>query len=166
MPRSLVGSHDKDDGEGDANDVNALATKAAAFLAGTAAFHATAYASQLVQLRVLGISTGTRPIILPISIGMMTVAFGSFAGHVAGLGASRALLSGGSRGGGGRSNYYASSSPRRSLSERGGMALTSMREMTRPMFLGIAMGGNDNVGGLSIRDRRERKEAWMHAARM
>ena len=139
------------------------------FLAGTAAFHATSYASQLMQLKLLGVSTGTRPAVLPISLGMMTVAFGSWAGHLAGLGATRAL-SAGWMGGGGvrrRSWYHddddGAPSPR--PSELGCMALRSMREMTRPMFLGIT-GGKDAIGGLSTRERRERREAWMHAARM
>jgi hypothetical protein len=52
----------------------------------------------------------------------------------------------------------------RMLPEVGGAALRSAREMTRPMFLGIGVGGDD--AGLSARERRERKEAWMHAARM
>jgi len=170
---------DGDGGENDANDAAVARTTAAAtFVAGTAAFYATAFASQLLQHKFLGMSTGTRPGLLPSAFGMATVALGSWAGHLAGLGTAHAL--GGGRGGGRRASSSSSSNDdhdgamgammtcARRLPELGGAALISAGEMTRPMFLGIVGGedGGGNRGGLSAKERRERKEAWMHAARV
>ena len=118
---------------------------------------------------------------LPSALGAATVALGSWAGHLAGLGTAHALLGGGGGGGrGGRGRASSSSDDdgamgavmacARRLPELGSAALRSAGEMTRPMFLGIVVGGVDgnncNNGGLSARERRERKEAWMHAARV
>jgi hypothetical protein len=178
-----------DDGDGGADDdANAVLARrrttaaVATFVAGTAAFHATAFASQLSQQKFLGISTGTRPGLLPSALGMATVALGSWAGHLAGLGTAHALLGG--RGGGRRAPSFSNDHDdddddgamgammacARRLPELGSAAMRSAGEMTRPMFLGIVVGGGDgkngNNGGLSAKERRERKEAWMHAARV
>ena len=180
-----------DDGDcGADNDANAVLARrrttaaVATFVAGTAAFHATAFASQLSQQKFLGVSTGTRPGLLPSALGMATVALGSWAGHLAGLGTAHALLGGGGGGGGRGGGWRRASSScndddgamgammacARRLPELGSAAMRSAGEMTRPMFLGIVAGGGDgkngNNGGLSAKERRERKEAWMHAARV
>lgn len=47
------------------------------------------------------------------------------------------------------------------LPEIGGRAMSSVEEMTRPMMKVFVDGDN-----LSRGEKRERKEAWMHAARM
>ena len=151
-----------DDGDcGADNDANAVLARrrttaaVATFVAGTAAFHATAFASQLSQQKFLGISTGTRPGLLPSALGMATVALGSWAGHLAGLGTAHALLGGGGGGGGRGGGWRRASSScndddgamgammacARRLPELGSAAMRSAGEMTRPMFLGIVAGG-------------------------
>ena len=77
------------------NDVTTTMTAAAAassFITGTAAFYATSFISQLMQYKYLKCSTGTRPSIIPSSIGMVTVAIGSWMGHVVGMGTTQHVL--------------------------------------------------------------------------
>jgi len=59
---------------------------AAKFLTGTLAFYTTSFFSQLLQYKVFKMSTGTRPSVLPIMMGGVTVMVGSAAGHVSGVG--------------------------------------------------------------------------------
>ena len=182
MRRSSRTNNNNNDDDDDDDDLVARrrTTTTATFLAGTAAFYATSFASQFVQHKFLGISTGTRPGLIPSSLGMLTVALGSWAGHLAGLAVetaethvpkSRRRRRGGHDdidgdddvdGDGGAMGAILTGV--RMLPEVGGAALRSAQEMTRPMFRGIGVGGYD--AGLSARERRERKEAWMHAARM
>jgi hypothetical protein len=80
---------------GENNDVTSTMTAAAAassFITGTAAFYATSFISQLMQYKYLKCSTGTRPFIIPGSIGMVTVAIGSWLGHVVGIGTTQHVL--------------------------------------------------------------------------
>ena len=79
---------------GENNDVTSTMTAAAAssFITGTAAFYATSFISQLVQYKLLKCSTGTRPSLIPSSIGMVTVAIGSWMGHVVGMGTTQHVL--------------------------------------------------------------------------
>ena len=62
----------------------------ATFLSGTIAFYTTSFTSQYIQYKLLKLSTGTRPAIIPISVGMATIARGSYMGHLAGIGTTAA----------------------------------------------------------------------------
>ena len=163
------------------DDVNASrsSTISSRFLAGTLAFYTTAFSLQYVQYKLLKISTGTRPGIIPIGCGMVTVALGSWMGHLAGLGVAASSSS--------TSSSTSSSSlltssfiqgktscsqgfddgiasirnAIRQLPEIASTGYRCAREMMRPMMVGLS---NNNI--LSGKERRERKEAWMHAARM
>lgn len=126
----------------------------ATFLSGTIAFYTTSFTSQYIQYKLLKLSTGTRPAIIPISVGMATIAIGSYMGHLAGIGTTAAW-----------STIQDSWNRHRNINgiiqqfpEIGSKAMQSIDEMTRPM----KVFAND----LSRSERRERKEAWMHAARM
>lgn len=120
------------------------------FTAGTFAFYATAFSSQCVQQRFLRISTGTRPAILPITVGAVTVALGSWMGHLAGLGTSAAWET--------VQSSWKDNTLMENIPKIGGLVERSIREMTRPMF---SFAEDANRLG-----RGERKEAWMHAARI
>ena len=120
------------------------------FTAGTFAFYATAFSSQYVQQRFLRISTGTRPALLPITVGAATVALGSWMGHLAGLGTSAAWDT--------VQSSWKDNTLMENIPKIGGLVERSVREMTRPMF---SFAEDANRLG-----RGERKEAWMHAARM
>ena len=121
-------------------------------ISGTLAFYTTAFSSQLIQYKILKMSTGTRPAILPTAVGVMTVAMGSWMGHLAGLGTTAAWST--------VQDGWREKRPMQRLPEMGGKALKSVEEMTRPMK--IFVDGNS----MNARERCERKEAWMHAARM
>ncbi|KAL9190718.1 hypothetical protein ACHAXT_000424 [Thalassiosira profunda] len=127
-------------------DDNALPT----FLAGTLAFYATAFSSQLVQHRLLRVSTGTRPAIIPTAVGAATVALGSWAGHLAGIGTLACW--------GAAKDAWRESRVVQDAPKVGGIAMQSVREMTRPM--------KAFADGLSRGEKRERREAWLHAARI
>ena len=130
--------------------------RAIAFLSGTASFYATSFASQLMQQKVLGISTGTRPPAIPTAIGIATVAAGSWAGHLAGVGVASAF-------GSIRDKYLRGSLTGESildqLPQMRHAAAQSIHEMTRPLKLIMR-------DDLSRSERRERNQAWMHAARV
>ena len=126
----------------------------ATFLSGTMAFYTTALSSQYIQYKILKISTGTRPTIVPITVGFMTVALGSWMGHLAGIGTTAAWSTIQDSWDRNRMNGLVQKLPE--ISNR---ALKSVDEMTRPMKKVF-------VNDLSRGERRERKEAWMHAARM
>ena len=126
----------------------------ATFLSGTIAFYTTSFTSQYIQYKLLKLSTGTRPAIIPVSVGMATIAIGSYMGHLAGIGTTAAW-----------STIQDSWNRNRNINgiiqqfpEIGSKAMQSIDEMTRPM----KVFAND----LSRSERRERKEAWVHAARM
>ena len=59
---------------------------------GVAAFWATLAMATFGQLKVLRISTGTRPPLIPSTLGMMSVCAASLASHQAAIAANRALL--------------------------------------------------------------------------
>ena len=139
-----------------ANDIlpNNHSKTIATFLSGTIAFYTTSFTSQYIQYNLLKLSTGTRPAIIPVSVGMATIAIGSYMGHLAGIGTTAAW-----------STIQDSWNRNRNINgiiqqfpEIGSKAMQSIDEMTRPM----KVFAND----LSRSERRERKEAWMHAARM
>ncbi|KAL7524596.1 hypothetical protein ACHAXR_001788, partial [Thalassiosira sp. AJA248-18] len=125
---------------------NALPT----FISGTLAFYATAFSSQFVQHKFLKMSTGTRPAILPISVGAMTVALGSWIGHLAGLGTAAAW--------GNIQDSWNENKLLHNVPKIGRVAMRSVDEMTYPMKL--------FAEDMSKSEKRERKEAWMHAARI
>jgi hypothetical protein len=159
---------------GDDDDVTPTMTAAAAtsFITGTAAFYTTAYVSQYMQYKLLKVSTGTRPAIIPSTIGMMTVALGSYMGHVVGLGMTHHALLCAAAATTARkqqSEYYnndSSSWGLRSirenssengytngkqitniltqLSEVGNSVWKSTLELTRPLFLGLSIDNNNN----------------------
>ena len=122
----------------------------ATFISGTCAFYATAFSSQLIQHKILKMSTGTRPILFPISVGAMTVALGSWMGHLAGLGTTAAW--------GTIQQSWKGNKLIQDIPKIGHVAMKSVEEMARPMKIFA-----DDLGR---GERRERKEAWMHAARM
>eukprot|EP00581_Thalassiosira_minuscula_P009886 CAMPEP_0183708344 /NCGR_PEP_ID=MMETSP0737-20130205/4689_1 /TAXON_ID=385413 /ORGANISM="Thalassiosira miniscula, Strain CCMP1093" /LENGTH=436 /DNA_ID=CAMNT_0025936209 /DNA_START=82 /DNA_END=1392 /DNA_ORIENTATION=+ len=123
------------------------------FLSGTFAFYATSFSSQAIQHKLLKISTGTRPALLPISVGVLTVAVGSWMGHLAGLGTTAAW--------GNVQNSWKEHTLVENFPKIGKVAVRSVQEMTRPMKLMFA---ENNISGLE--ERSERREAWMHAARI
>lgn len=100
---------------------------------------------------------------------MITVAMGSWMGHVAGLGvvAYSSSLSSPSSTSKGRSSHAFDDGvvivrdAVRQLPEIAGSGYRCAKEMMRPMML--VMRDSNSLNG---RERRERKEAWMHAARM
>lgn len=132
------------------NDVSPTVGLLPTFLSGTFAFYATAFSSQYVQHRFLKMSTGTRPAILPISVGVATVALGSWMGHLAGLGTAAAW--------GTVQNSWNNNKMLDNIPKIGGTVMRSVGEMTRPMKI--------FAEGMSKSERRERKEAWMHAGRI
>ena len=125
----------------------------ATFLSGTIAFYTTALSTQCIQYKVLKVSTGTRPTIIPTTLGVLTVAIGSYMGHLAGIGTTAAYSTIQHSWNNNRLNGIIQSFP--DISNR---AIQSVDEMIRPMKIFV----ND----LSRGERRERKDAWMHAARM
>ena len=125
----------------------------ATFLSGTIAFYTTALSTQYIQYKVLKVSTGTRPAIIPTTLGVLTIALGSFMGHLAGIGTTAAYSTIQQSWNNNGLNGIIQSFPE--ISNR---AIRSVDEMIRPMKLFV----ND----LSRGERRERKDAWMHAARM
>ena len=125
----------------------------ATFLSGTIAFYTTALSTQYIQYKVLKVSTGTRPTIIPTTLGIMTIALGSYMGHLAGLGTTAAYSTIQHSWNNNRLNGIIQSFP-----EISRKAIGSVDEMIRPMKIFV----ND----LSRGERRERKDAWMHAARM
>jgi hypothetical protein len=83
----------KNNGDGDGvTTMTAAAAAATSFTTGTAAFYTTSFVSQYIQYKLLKVSTGTRPSIIPSTIGMMSVALGSWMGHVVGLGMTHHAL--------------------------------------------------------------------------
>lgn len=126
----------------------------ATFLSGTMAFYTTALSSQYIQYKILKISTGTRPTIIPVTVGIMTVALSSWMGHLAGISTTAAWSTIQDSWDRNRMNGLVQKLP-----EIRNRALKSIDEMTRPMKKFF-------VNDLSRSERRERKEAWMHAARM
>lgn len=156
------------------NDGNAptssISTTATRFFAGTMAFYTTAFSLQYVQYKLLKISTGTKPGIIPVGCGMITVALGSWMGHLAGLGVAASASSSATsplfmqR----RINFSPNGFEEvidsirnaiRQLPEITGSGFRCAREMMRPMMFRLS----DMLSG---KERKERKEAWMHAARM
>ena len=125
----------------------------ATFLSGTIAFYTTALSTQYIQYKVLKVSTGTRPAIIPTTLGIITVAIGSWMSHLAGLGTTAAYSTIQHSWNNNRLNGIIQSFP--DITNR---AVRSVDEMIRPMKIFV----ND----LSRGERRERKDAWMHAARM
>ena len=125
----------------------------ATFLSGTIAFYTTALSTQYIQYKVLKVSTGTRPTIIPTTLGLITVALGSWISHLAGLGTTAAYSTIQQSWNNNRLNGIIQSFPE--ISNR---AIRSVDEMVRPMKI--------SVNDLSRGERRERKDAWMHAARM
>ena len=125
----------------------------ATFLSGTIAFYTTALSTQYIQFKVLKISTGTRPAIIPTTLGVLTIALGSWMGHLAGLGTTAAYSTIQHSWNNNRLNGIIQSFP-----EISNKAMQSVDEMVRPMKIFV----ND----LNRGERRERKDAWMHAARM
>jgi len=125
----------------------------ATFLSGTIAFYTTALSTQYIQYKVLKVSTGTRPAIIPTTLGIMTIALGSWMGHLAGLGTTAAYSTIQQSWNNNKLNGIIQSFP-----EISNKAIQSVDEMVRPMKMFV----ND----LSRSERRERKDAWMHAARM
>ena len=125
----------------------------ATFLSGTIAFYTTALSTQYIQYKVLKVSTGTRPTIIPTTLGIITVAIGSFVGHLAGIGTTAAYSTIQQSWNNNRLNGIIQSFP-----EISNKAIQSVDEMIRPMKIFV----ND----LNRGERRERKDAWMHAARM
>ena len=163
------------------NDGNAptssISTTATRFLAGTMAFYTTAFSLQYVQYKLLKISTGTKPGIIPVGCGIITVALGSWMGHLAGLGVAASASSSATsplfmqaR----RSNFGhigfeegidSISNAIRQLPEIAGSGYRCAREMMRPMMCTLSDMNNNNHR-LSGKERKERKEVWVHAARM
>lgn len=170
----------------DTNNDNSSTDIAARFLAGTLAFYTTAFSLQYVQYKLLKISTGTQPSIIPVGFGMITVALGSWVGHLAGLGVAASYS---------KQNYSSSSSASflsssfkqgtiqfdngmesirnviRQLPVIAGTGHKCAREMMRPLMFSLSDESNhhhhnNNNNSLSGRERKERREAWMHAARM
>lgn len=151
------------------------------FLAGTFAFYTTAFSLQYLQYKLLKISTGTRPGIVPVGCGMVTVALGSWMGHLAGLGVAASPSSSTSAS---SSSLLTSSFMQgrisssqgfddgiasirnaiRLIPEVAGSGYRCAREMMRPMMIGLK--NTSSNYSLSGKERREWKEAWMHAARM
>jgi len=125
----------------------------ATFLSGTIALYTTALSTQYIQYKVLKVSTGTRPAIIPTTIGLMTIAIGSWMSHLAGLGTTSAYSTIQHSWNNNKLNGIIQSFP-----EISNKAIQSVDEMIRPMKIFV----ND----LSRGERRERKDAWMHAARM
>ena len=171
------------------NDGNAptssISTTATRFFAGTMAFYTTAFSLQYVQYKLLKISTGTKPGIIPVGCGMITVALGSWMGHLAGLGvaasasssvpatfaatATSPLFMQARRSNFGHIGFEEGidsiSNAIRQLPEIAGSGYRCAREMMRPMMCTLS-DINDNNNRLSGKERKERKEVWMHAARM
>ncbi len=163
----------------DGNAQRPYTAVAARFLAGTLAFYTTAFSMQCAQYKILGISTGTKPGIIPVGCGIITVALGSWVGHLAGLGvvasssstsnvSSASLLPSSlfvQRGIISTSGFeYGIESIRnalRQLPETAGSGFKCAREMLRPMMFGLS-----DKNANSERERKERREAWMHTARM
>jgi hypothetical protein len=173
-----------DDNDGNA-PISSISNTANRFLAGTMAFYTTAFSLQYVQYKLLKISTGTKPGIIPLGCGMITVALGSWMGHLAGLGVAASASSSvpatfaatatsplfmQSR------SYFGSigfeegidsiRNAIRQLPEITGSGFRCAREMMRPMMFRLSDINNNNNNRLSGKERKERKEAWMHAARM
>jgi hypothetical protein len=162
-------------GDGDGDDVTptmtAMSAAATSFITGTAAFYTTAYVSQYMQYKLLKVSTGTRPSIIPSTIGMMTVAIGSWMGHVVGLGMTHHafLCAAAATARKQQSEYYNNDDPSSwglrsirannengdtngkritniltQLSEVGNSVWKSTLELTRPLFLGLSIDTNNN----------------------
>jgi len=146
-------------------------------LSGTLAFYATSFSSQYIQYKLLKMSTGTRPAIIPISVGVATVAMGSWMGHLAGIGTAAAAarytaLSSSSLDGTSpwmmlwnRTKQTDFMEQCHSLLEEKivpmkDAACRTVHEMIRPMTI-------DNINNKTNRRvQQERKEAWFHAARI
>ena len=147
-------------------------------ISGTLAFYATSFSSQYIQYKLLKLSTGTRPIIIPISVGVVTVAMGSWAGHLAGLGTAAAVAA--------KYNTAAFSDRRMMQWNRNNQptlieqcntlleenilpmkdaACRTVHEMIRPMMISNSNNNNNNNNN-NRRIQNERKEAWIHAARI
>ncbi|KAL7473691.1 hypothetical protein ACHAXS_014165 [Conticribra weissflogii] len=166
------------------NRNNSNASNLTNLLAGTLAFYYTAMASTYIQWKILKISTGTRPTAIPAVLGAATVALGSWMGHLAGVAATSAANAVGSANADGAPNAVGNYGYRhehvcegkrsndgiarwkdrlvgtvQSAPKMGGAAFRSTWEMTRPMIVF----GSDST---TKKERRERTEAWMHAARI
>lgn len=139
------------------------------FLSGTLAFYATAFTSQCIQYKILKMSTGTKPHLLPVMVGATTVALGSWVAHLAGVGTTAALNTIKSL----RvdvNDLMNKETFRDVVPIMGQSAIRSVKELTRPMKLMFGVyggsGGGSSISGLTRSERKERRDAWMHAARM
>mmetsp|Transcript_6428 Transcript_6428/g.13560 ORF Transcript_6428/g.13560 Transcript_6428/m.13560 type:complete len:465 (+) Transcript_6428:87-1481(+) len=140
-------------------------------ISGTLAFYATSFSSQYIQYKLLKLSTGTRPMIIPISVGVATVAMGSWMGHLAGLGTVAAAKCTDRTSSSSRMQWNRRATPDfleqcNSLLEEKILpmkdaACRTVHEMTRPMTIATNTNNNNNR-----RMQQERKEAWFHAARI
>eukprot|EP00985_Skeletonema_marinoi_P012809 scaffold6265_cov120-Skeletonema_marinoi.AAC.1 len=139
-------------------------------ISGTLAFYATSFSSQYIQYKLLKLSTGTRPMIIPISVGVATVAMGSWMGHLAGLGTVAAATTATAK----CTDMSSSSSSRMQWNRRAtpdfleqcnslleekilpmkDAACRTVHEMTRPMTIATTTNNNNNR-----RMQQERKEA-------
>ena len=128
-------------------------------------------------------STGTRPTIIPISVGMATVAMGSWMGHLAGIGSAMAAVKYEEMG---TTTTTASSSSRIGWRQQSGapslmeqcssvleekilpmkdVAFRTIHEMTRPMIT-LSNASSNTYSNRRTTPHHERKEAWLHAARI
>jgi hypothetical protein len=127
------------------NNINESLAK---FVAGTLAFYTTSFLSQCIQYQ-LKISTGTRPIVIPIMVGGMTVAAGSWMGHCGGVG----MMAGWNR-------FNTGTNPSmEGMVDAGRVAMQTVRECVRPMKLTFERGERLTRG-----EKKERREIWVHAA--
>lgn len=154
-------------------------------ISGTLAFYATSLSSQYIQYKLLKISTGTRPSIIPITVGIMTVAMGSWMGHLAGLGATAAAkftsLENNSNfqkrswmpwnriDKNSKSSYLSYWTEQctlileQNIIPMKNAACRTIHEMTRPMTMMTPHNSSNNYNN---KMQHERREAWMHAARI
>ena len=107
---------------------------------------------------------------------MITVALGSWMGHLAGLGVAASASSSATSPlfmqrrinfspNGFEEGIDSIRNAIRQLPEITGSGFRCAREMMRPMMCTLSDMNNNN-NRLSGKERKERKEAWMHAARM
>ncbi|EED94864.1 predicted protein [Thalassiosira pseudonana CCMP1335] len=114
-------------------------------------------------------STGTKPHLLPVMVGATTVALGSWMAHLAGVGTTAALNTIKSL----RvdvNDLMNKETFRDVVPIMGQSAIRSVKELTRPMKLMFGVyggsGGGSSISGLTRSERKERRDAWMHAARI
>lgn len=150
------------------------------FISGTLAFYATSFSSQYVQYKLLKMSTGTRPTIIPMTVGVVTVAVGSWMGHLAGLGSTAAVnvanaktktitskIQWNKRSTSSSWIEQCNSLLEQNIIPMKNAACQAIKEMTRPMMTIMTSNTNNYYNNNSNRRiQHERKEAWMHAARI